>query len=120
MAVTTINIQKITAFNSALTESSLMTAIATSSEGAVVTLGKDERCLLRICTSASTDQTLTVSKGNGIQGVADLSITVPSGGAVVVQLESGKFRQVSGTNKGKVMLVPGADATVLVGAYQLY
>lgn len=63
--------------------------------------------------------TVTVKKGNGIQGVADteaFTISVNEERAIV--LESGKFKHVSGENKGKVIVVPSV-ATIKLAAVVL-
>ena len=53
--------------------------------------------------NAANDSKLTVKAGNGIQGVADLTVEVPKG-VSVMKLESGRFKHVSGENKGKIVL----------------
>lgn len=76
---------------------------------------KDEHSVLVINASAATD--LTVKAGNGIQGVTDLVLEVPEGTSLV-KLESGRFKNVSGANKGKIVVVssgtPGVGVVALV------
>lgn len=74
---------------------------------------KDEHTVLVINASAQTD--LTVKAGNGIQGVTDLVLTVPQG-VSLVKLESGRFKNVSGANKGKVIVVSTGTPSVGVVA----
>ena len=74
---------------------------------------KDEHTVLVINAAAQTD--LTVKAGNGIQGVTDLVLTVPKG-VSLVKLESGRFKNVSGTNKGKVIVVSTGTPSVGVVA----
>ena len=74
---------------------------------------KDEHTVLVINASAQTD--LTVKAGNGIQGVTDLVLTVPQG-VSIVKLESGRFKNVSGANKGKVIVVSTGTPSVGVVA----
>ena len=62
--------------------------------------GDDKMILVIVATEATT---LTVKAGNGIQGVADKVLTVPVGTSLV-KLESGRFKNVSGTNKGKIVV----------------
>lgn len=65
----------------------------------------DERASIFI-KNASTDTTFTavIAAGNGIQGVGSLSVPVPPASVMVVPIESGRFKNVSGTDKGKVMI----------------
>lgn len=74
---------------------------------------KDEHTVLVINASAQTN--LTVKAGNGIQGVTDLVLTVPQG-VSLVKLESGRFKNVSGANKGKVIVVSTGTPSVGVVA----
>ena len=74
---------------------------------------KDEHTVLVINAAAQTD--LTVKAGNGIQGVTDLVLTVPQG-VSLVKLESGRFKNVSGANKGKVIVVSTGTPSVGVVA----
>ena len=74
---------------------------------------KDEHTVLVINAAAQTD--LTVKAGNGIQGVTDLVLTVPKG-VSLVKLESGRFKNVSGTNKGKVIVVSTGTPSIGVVA----
>ena len=73
-------------------------ALTASTAKAIDWSEKDEHTVLVINASAQTD--LTVKAGNGIQGVTDLVLTVPKG-VSLVKLESGRFKNVSGANKGK-------------------
>ena len=71
--------------------------------------GKDKNIVLLFqnTNSGSTPRTATIKAGNGIQGVADLAsgdIAAGEIGSVVV--DSGAFKNVSGTNKGKILIIP--------------
>jgi len=78
-----------------------LTALTANTDKAIDWSENDQKMILVI--SASSATTLTVKAGNGIQGVADLTLTVPEG-VSLVKLESGRFKNVSGTNKGKVVV----------------
>lgn len=54
--------------------------------------------------SATTTATAVIVKGNGIQGVKDLEVTVDVSSEQVVVVESGAFKKVSGTDKGMVQI----------------
>lgn len=73
---------------------------------------RDDKMILVI--SATSATTLTVKAGNGIQGVADLALTVPVG-TNLVKLESGRFKNVTGENKGKIVVEsPGTPSVGVV------
>ena len=88
-------------------------ALTASTAKAIDWSEKDEQTVLVINASAQTD--LTVKAGNGIQGVTDLVLTVPKG-VSLVKLESGRFKNVSGANKGKVIVVSTGTPSVGVVA----
>lgn len=69
--------------------------------------GREDGRILLILAGAST---ATVKAGNGLQGVEDLEVTIPSGGQAVLVVESGKYVNVSGESKGKV-IVAGSGLT---------
>lgn len=80
-------------------------ALTASTEKAIPWDGGDEKQVLVIQSSSET--TLTVKAGNGIQGVTDKTVNVPVG-VNLLKLESGRFKNVSGENKGKIVVVsPG-------------
>ena len=55
---------------------------------------------------AATARTATVKKGNGLQGVADLaSGNVAAGAIACVVVESGAFKNVTGTLAGNIHVV---------------
>lgn len=78
--------------------------------------GSDDRLILVVENSGSTDGSITIKAGDGIQGVNDLTLTVKAG-LNLVKLESGRFKNVTGTNKGKI-LVRGAN-TIKVKVVEL-
>ena len=88
-------------------------ALTASTAKAIDWSEKDEHTVLVINASTQTD--LTVKAGNGIQGVTDLVLTVPQG-VSLVKLESGRFKNVSGANKGKVIVVSTGTPSVGVVA----
>lgn len=90
-----------------------LVALTASTAKAIDWSEKDEHTVLVINASAQTD--LTVKAGNGIQGVTDLVLTVPKG-VSLVKLESGRFKNVSGANKGKVIVVSTGTPSVGVVA----
>ena len=76
----------------------------------------DEKMILVLQNTATSAATLTVKSGNGIQGVVNKALTVPASSVCVVKLDSGRFKNVSGPDKGKVILAASAAG---VGAMAL-
>lgn len=78
-----------------------LTALSANTEKAIEWPENDHKMTLVINADNATD--LTVLAGNGIQGVADLVVDVPEG-ISLIKLESGRFKNVSGDNKGKIVI----------------
>lgn len=85
--------------------------LSANTEKGIAWTENDEHMILVVNASAATD--LTVKAGNGLWGVTDLKLSVPKG-ISLLKLESGRFKNVSGTSKGKVILV--SSGTPSVGA----
>jgi hypothetical protein len=80
--------------------------------GALVTFDKDDQKILLLLKNnvSNVTHTAVIKAGNGIQGVSDLEITLtgtatPAGNEKAVVIESGRYMDVSGDNKGKVNIV---------------
>lgn len=71
--------------------------------------GVDENCVLLV--TATANDTLTVSKGNHIQGVADLELSITADKLYAIALPSMEFKNVSGTNKGYIVVTAGKSTT---------
>ena len=76
-------------------------ALTADTEKALDWSESDERMLLVVDASSAT--TLTILHGDGIMGVSDLTLTVPTG-ISVIKLESMRFKNVSATNKAKIVV----------------
>lgn len=74
----------------------------------------DEKTVFVAKNSASSAGTITVLKGNGLQGVTDITLTVPANGEAVFTLDSMLFKNGSGANKGKVVLSGATTLSVAV------
>lgn len=91
-----------------------LTALTANTAKAIEWKENDNKMILVVQNSGSAATTLTVKAGNGIQGVADLTLTVPVG-VNLVKLESGRFKNVSGENKGEIVVVsPGTPSVGVV------
>ncbi len=82
-------------------------ATVAKGDGALVTFDKADQNILLLLKNNVTNATHTavIKKGNALQGVTDLEITLAGGEEVCVVVESGRFANVTGDNKGKVNVV---------------
>lgn len=110
MASTNITMTKLQ-FNEA--QSMPVPAAADGTDGALVdyTGKEDGRILLILKNTAASAGTAVVKGGNALQGGGDLEVSLAAGATGIVVLESGKFADSHGPNKGKV-LVTGASLQV--------
>ena len=65
--------------------------------------GEDEKTVILFNNTGSGAGTATISAGDGIQGVTDLTVDVPVGFSAIV-LESGVCKKLTGDNKGAVVI----------------
>ena len=88
--------------------------------GALITADVADQKLLLVAenTDQTTEQTVTVKKGDGLQGTTDLALVIPIGEIHCVVLESMKYKNMTGTNKGKI-IVTGSAATIKVAVTTL-
>lgn len=95
------------------------TAAVDATNGSLVTAAADQKMLLIVeNVSVGTARVATVVKGNGIQGMADLAVSVAAASTKVLVIESMKYVNTSGTNKGKI-LIKGATADIKVACVVL-
>ena len=110
MAVTAITPEALS-LNTFDLDSLAMTAATTAADGFLVDVSAyaDHKVLLvfQNTNASATARTATIKKGNALQGVSDLvSGDIAAGKFGMINVESGRFKLVSGTNKGKVLVVP--------------
>lgn len=79
--------------------------------------GEDEKTVILFNNTGSGAGTATISAGDGIQGVADLTVNVPVGFSSMV-LESGVCKKLTGDNKGAVVIKVSAT-TIAIAAVEL-
>ena len=110
MAATTITPTALTNYNVA--GDLPATAAVAANEGALIAFDKaDQKGLIILENSnASATATAKIVKGNGLQGTTDLSITIAPSGKKIISIESMKYKNLTGDNKGKV-LVKDTDTT---------
>lgn len=84
-----------------------------TTDGALIEFGgKDIRTLLILNTAASGGATITIKGGNGAKGIPDMTISLSQNDTKAIWIDSAYFMQVSGTNKGKVLVTTSAAANV--------
>lgn len=91
---------------------------ANDGAGVDYTNRSDGRILLLITNGNASAQKATIVKGNSLQGVEDLEISIEASKTVAIVVESGKFMNVSGEYKGKV-IIKGESADIKVQAIEL-
>lgn len=101
-----------------VTSAALFTAIDAADGGAFDMDGRDDKTVIFVQNAATSAKTVTFKAGNGIQGVCDLEASVPASSTVPVVLDSGRFKNVSGEDKGKVIIM-GASADIKVAVIVL-
>lgn len=90
------------------------TAAVDATDGALITCDKADQKMLIVIENSDTvnAETVTIKKGNGVQGVADLAVSVPKSETKVITVESGKYKNISGTLKGKIKITASADVKI--------
>lgn len=92
---------------------------ALNAEGAEIAwTARDDKYLILIQnTHNNAVKKVTFKHGNGLQGVCDLEVSLESGQCTFLAIESGRFKNVTGTDKGKVIL--SGDTDIKVAVFQL-
>jgi len=93
-----------------------LASIAASTATYIAWAESDEHATLVVVATGAT--TLTVLAGNGIQGAADRDISLSGAGTYLIRLDSGFFKNTTGTNKGKIGIKASAAITAGV-VYQV-
>lgn len=110
MAVTPISAVKLTDYNDFDLDSFAFSAATTAADGFLVNMSgvADHKLLLLFqnTNASTTDRKVTIKKGNALQGVSDIEATVGAGKIATVVVESGRFVNASGDNKGKMLIIP--------------
>lgn len=82
-------------------------------DGAVIDFGGKDCFTLLLFTCSVADATLTIKGGNGAKGVPDLPLSIAKDAYNGIVIDSAYYKQVSGTNKGKVLVTGKATTSVM-------
>lgn len=122
MAAVKITPIKLTSFNTFIKETADTDfAAIDGTDGAyfVMAKGGDKYVIgIKNAVSTAANKTITIKAGNGLQGTNDISLTLAKDEIAWVALDSGKFKNVYGENKGKVILT-GTDNNLQVKVIEL-
>ena len=92
-----------------LNEAKKVIALSKSAAFTVELTGGDYKTLFLMANAGSASATATFAIGNGIQGVgANYVATIPAGETHALVIDSGYFKNVSGTDKDAVRITPSA------------
>ncbi len=118
VVITPIEITKYSSFEGTVANASLFAAVDAADGAEVLPNGHDERTLVLVQNTSTSEGTVTIKAGNGIQGVADEAHVIPASSTVFIVPESGRFKNVSGDDKGK-LIITGSAATIKVAVVKL-
>lgn len=90
------------------------TAAVDAVDGALVTCDKADHKMVIIMENAdaANAENVTIKAGNGFQGTTDLVVALAASAKKVIVIESAKYKNVSGTNKGKILINGTADVKI--------
>lgn len=92
-----------------LNEAKKVIALSKSVAFTVELTGGDYKTVFLIANAGNASAYATFAIGNGIQGAgSNLVVTVPAGETHALVLDSGYFKNVSGTDKDAVRITPSA------------
>lgn len=116
MARTVLNVRKLETRNAPHAAINTLTAALDAADGAEFLMNeRDDKYLILIeNANASAEKSVTLKAGNGIEGVCDLSFSLEKSAYTFIAVDSARFKNVSGADKGKVILTGPADIKAAV------
>ena len=122
MAIVNLTVRKLAEWNefgTPVTSTALFEAV-NAAEGARIAWNfRDDKILIVAQNADSAAKTLTIKAGNGLQGAAgNLEISLGAGMTTYVAIDSGRFKNVTGDNRGYVLLT-GGSASVKIAVFKL-
>ena len=98
-----------------LNEAKEVVPISKSAAFTLELTGGDYKTAILMANAGESSATVAFAIGNGIQGAgANLSVTVGAGDTMAIVLDSGYFKNVSGTAKDAVTITPSAAISFTV------
>lgn len=79
---------------------------------------RDDKYLVLLYNEGDESETVTVKGGNALQGGKDMTFALQGGSYTLFQPDSGRFKNVSGEYKGKVVFA-AASADVRIAVFRL-
>ncbi len=98
--------------------SDITTAVDATDGAEVEWAERDDKYLLLFYNSGTSATNATIKAGNGIQGVNDTTISIPASKYTFISIDSGRFKNVSGSDKGKV-IIAGGSSDIEVAVFKL-
>lgn len=115
MARAVITPVKLSKWNEINSADLAFTALNGTDGGEIVWDGRDIDGLILVKNSDDTNaETFTIKKGNSEQAVVDFTYSIPKLETRALAIESAFFKNVTGTDKGKVVVSGSADLSVAV------
>lgn len=105
-------------FATAVDAADLIQAVAAADGAEFVMTERDDKYMILVHNAATSAKDVTVKSGNGLQGTGDITVSLAADSYTFISLESGRFKNVSGDDKGKVIIM-GGDANIKVAVFKL-
>lgn len=122
MAATTITVQALTKRNAFATPADFtgITAAVDATDGALVPFGeRDDKYLILIQNvNTTTAKSVTIKGGDSYQAGGDLTLEIAKSKYTFVAIDSGRFLNTTGTNKGKIHIT-GTSVDIQVAVFKL-
>lgn len=96
----------------------LATAVDATNGAEFVMKERDDKYLILVQNAATAAKTVTLKAGDGFQAGEDLVHSVPASSYSIISIDSGRYKKLSGENKGKVIIL-GASADIKVVVFRL-
>lgn len=96
-------------FSAAIKTTDMAIAIDAADGGEIAWDVRDDKAIIIVQNDGDGEAEVTIHHGNGIQGTADLIVAVPAEYLAFVAIDSGRFKNVSGADKGKVIVTTNVE-----------
>ena len=118
MAVTAITPVKLV--RNTFSDAIAANAAVNADDGAIFTRSDSDHRYLIVVENASGDtaKTVKIKAGDSYAATVDIEQELAAGTTRYINIDSARFKNLSGTNKGKV-LITGTDANIKVSVYIL-